>query len=380
MEFKLAEEHIMLQDMVRKFAAERIAPRAAEIDRDCKFPMETMKELAELGLMGVTTPEEYGGVGMDYLSYCIAIEEISRACASTGVIMAVQNSLVGYVLNNFTTEEQKKKYLPPIAKGEKIGAYALTEPNAGSDAAHIETLVRKEGDFYILDGVKTFITNSIAAEIFLVYATLNRELGAKGICCLLVEKDYPGFHIAKKEEMMGVRASGTCQLVFDGCKVPKENILGEEGKGFKIAMSALDIGRLGIAAQALGIAQAALDASLRYSQERKQFGKPIFEFQMVQAMLVKMATEIEAARLMIYRTAWLKDTGQKFTKEASMAKLFASDVAVNAALNGMQIHGGYGYTKEYPLERYLRDAKVTQIYEGTSEVQRLVIARQLVQK
>ncbi|MDQ7821771.1 MAG: acyl-CoA dehydrogenase [Candidatus Eremiobacteraeota bacterium] len=380
MEFTLNEEQRMLQDMVREFAQEKIAPKAAEHDAACTFPSENIKAMAELGLMGVTIPDEYGGAGMDTLSYCIAIEEIARACASTAVIMAVHNSLIGNVIYTFGTDGQKKKYLADVASGKKLGAYALTEPNAGSDAAHIETLVRKEGDHYILDGTKTFITSSVAADLFIVYGTMDRSLGSRGICCFIVERDTPGFKVGKKEEMMGMRASGTSQLIFEGCRVPAENLVGAECEGFKVCMGALDVGRLGIAAQAVGISQAAFDASLRYSQERKQFGQPICNFQMVQAMLVQMATETEAARLMVYRTAWLKDQGESFSKEASMAKLFASDTAVRTTINAVQVHGGYGYTKEYPLERYLRDAKVTQIYEGTSEVQKLVIARQLLKK
>jgi len=380
MEFTLNEEQKMLADMVRDFAQEKIAPRAAEYDKTCNFPTENLKEMAALGLMGVTLPTEYEGAGMDTLSYCIALEEISKACASTGVIMAVHNSLIGNILLNFGSEEQKKKYLIPAAKGEILGAYALTEPNVGSDAAHLETTVKKDGDFYILDGIKNFITNSVAADIFIVYATMDKSLGSKGICCFVVERNTPGFTIGKKEEMMGVRASGTCQLIFEGCRIPKENLIGQEYEGFKCAMSALDIGRLGIAAQSVGIAQAAYEAALKYSQERKQFGQPICNFQMIQSMLVQMATEIEAARLMIYKTAWLKDAGQPFSKEASMAKFFAADVAVKTTINAVQVHGGYGYTKEYSLERHLRDAKVTQIYEGSSEIQKLVIAKHLLRK
>lgn len=380
MDFALGEEHTMVCDMVRDFAQEKVAPRAAEIDKNSTFPMENIEEMAKLGLMGVTLPPEYEGAGMDTISYCIAIEEISKACASTAVIMAVHNSLVGNIIYTFGNDAQKKKYLPDIATGKKIGAYALTEPNAGSDAAHIETTVKKDGDNYILDGTKTFITNSVAAEIFIVYATTDRAIGSKGICCFIVEKGFSGFKIGKKEEMMGMRGGGTCQLLFEGCKVPKENLIGEENQGFKVAMGALDVGRLGIAAQAVGIAHAAYEASVKYSQERKQFGQAICNFQMIQAMLVQMATEIEAARLMVYKTAWLKDNGHNFTKEASMAKLFASEVAVRTTVNAVQVHGGYGYTKEYPIERYMRDAKVTQIYEGTSEVQKMVIARQILKK
>ncbi|MGE0493460.1 MAG: acyl-CoA dehydrogenase [Vulcanimicrobiota bacterium] len=376
--FELSEDHRMVQDMVRKMANEHIAPRAAEYDRTREFPWENVKKLAELGLMGVTVPEEFGGSGMDSLAYVLVIEELSRACASTGVITAVQNSLGEYPLMAFGTDEQKRKYLPMMASGEKIAAYALTEPGSGSDAAGMATTCRLEGDHWVLNGQKNWITNSTAAELFIVYATKDPALGHKGVCCFIVEKDFEGFSIGKHEETMGVRASGTCPLAFDNVKVPKENLLGEEGKGFNIAMAALDTGRVGIAAQAVGIAQAALDEAIKYSKERQQFKRPISSFQLVQEMLVHMATHIEAARLMVYRAAMKRDSGDKFTKEASMAKWFASEVAVKAALDAIQVHGGYGYSKEYPVERFLRDAKVTQIYEGTSEVQKLVIARQLL--
>lgn len=378
MSFNLSEDHAMVRDMVKKLADEHIRPRAAEYDRTREFPWDNIKQLAELGLMGVTVPEEYGGAGMDTLAYVLVIEELSRACASTGVIAAVQNSLATHPLLSAGSEELKKKYLPMLASGEKIGAYALTEPNSGSDAASMKTTCRLEGDHWILDGQKNWITNSTAAEIFIVYATKDPAMGHKGVCCFVVEKSYEGFTIGKHEETMGVRASGTCPLTFDKVKVPKENLIGEEGKGFNIAMATLDSGRIGIAAQAVGIAQAALDEALKYSKEREQFNRPISKFQLVQEMLVDMAVKTEAARLMMHKAALKKDKGEKFSKEASMAKLFASGVAVQAALDAMQVHGGYGYSKEYPVERLLRDAKVTQIYEGTSEVQKLVIAKHLL--
>lgn len=376
--FNLSEDHRMVQEMVQKLAAEQIAPKAAEYDRTREFPWDNIKKMSELGLMGVTVPEQYGGAGMDSLAYVIVIEEISRACASTGVITAVQNSLGEYPVMAFGTEEQKMKYLPLMASGEKIAAYALTEPGSGSDAGAMRTTCRLDGDHWVLNGQKNWITNSTAAEIFIVYATMDPALKHKGTCCFIVEKGLEGFTIGKHEETMGVRASGTCPLAFDNVRVPKENLLGEQGKGFNIAMAALDTGRVGIAAQAVGIAQAALDNALRYAKERQQFGRPIAEFQLVQEMLVKMATEIEAARLMVWRAALKRDSGEKFTKEASMAKWYASEVAVKAALDSIQVHGGYGYSKEYPVERLLRDSKVTQIYEGTSEVQKLVIARQIL--
>ncbi|MBI3924292.1 MAG: acyl-CoA dehydrogenase [Armatimonadetes bacterium] len=378
--FELSEDHRMVQDMVRKVASEKLAPRAAHYDETREFPWDNVRTLAELGLMGVCVPEEYGGAGMDSLAYAIVIEEISRGCAATGVITAVQNSLGTYPLMTFGTEEQKKKYLPSLASGEKIAAYALTEPGSGSDAAAMKTSCRLEGDHWILNGQKNWITNSTGAEVFIVYATKDPALKHKGICCFVVEKSYEGFSVGKHEETMGVRASGTCPLHFDNVKVPRENLLGQEGKGFTIAMAALDTGRVGIGAQAVGIAQAALDNALKYSKEREQFGRPIAEFQLVQEMLVQMATEIEAARLLVYKAAMKRDSGQKFSKEAAMAKWFASEIAVRAALNAIQVHGGYGYSREYPVERLLRDAKVTQIYEGTSEVQKLVIARHLLQE
>jgi alkylation response protein AidB-like acyl-CoA dehydrogenase len=376
--FELSEDHKMVQSMVKDLADKQIRPRAAHYDETREFPWDNFKKLAELGLMGVTVPEEYGGAGMDSLAYVIVIEELSRACASTGVITAVQNSLGEYPILKFGTEEQKKKYLPQMASGEKVAAYALTEAGSGSDAAGMKTTCRLEGDHWVLNGSKNWITNSTAAELFIVYATKDPSLGHKGVCCFIVEKGYEGFSIGKHEETMGVRASGTCPLTFDNVKVPKANLLGEEGKGFNIAMAALDTGRVGIAAQAVGIAQAALDEALRYSKEREQFGRPIAHFQLVQEMLVSMAVKVDAARLMMYRAAKKRDSGEKFTKEASMAKLYASQIAVECALDAIQVHGGYGYSKEYPVERFLRDAKVTQIYEGTSEVQKLVIAKALL--
>lgn len=376
--FELSEDHKMVQSMVKDLADKQIRPRAAHFDETREFPWDNFKKLAELGLMGVTVPEEYGGAGMDSLAYVIVIEELSRACASTGVITAVQNSLGEYPILKFGTEEQKKKYLPQMASGEKVAAYALTEAGSGSDAAGMKTTCRLEGDHWVLNGSKNWITNSTAAELFIVYATKDPSLGHKGVCCFIVEKGYEGFSIGKHEETMGVRASGTCPLTFDNVKVPKANLLGEEGKGFNIAMAALDTGRVGIAAQAVGIAQAALDEALRYSKEREQFGRPIAHFQLVQEMLVSMAVKVDAARLMMYRAAKKRDSGEKFTKEASMAKLYASQIAVECALDAIQVHGGYGYSKEYPVERFLRDAKVTQIYEGTSEVQKLVIAKALL--
>lgn len=378
MSFELSEDHQMVKDMVKKLADEEILPRAAHYDETREFPWENIKKLSELGLMGVVVPEEYGGAGMDTLAYVTVIEELSRACAATGVIAAVQNSLATFPLLKYGSEELKKKYLPLLASGEKIGAYALTEPGAGSDAASLQTTCRLEGDHYVLDGQKVWITNSTAAEIFIVYATLDASQGHKGVCCFVVEKSYEGFSIGKHEETMGVRASGTCPLAFEGVKVPKENLVGAEGEGFKVAMATLDCGRIGIGAQAVGIAQRALDEALEYSKAREQFKRPISKFQLVQEMLVNMAMGVESARLLVQRAAVTRDAGKAFGKEASMAKLFASNVAVQNALDSMQVFGGNGYSKEYPVERLLRDAKITQIYEGTSEVQKLVIAKHLL--
>ena len=376
--FNLSDDHKMVRDMVRKLASEEIAPRAAEYDRSREFPWDNIKKMAELGLMGVMVPEQYGGAEMNTLAYVLIIEEVSKACASTGVITAVQNSLGSYPILAFGTEEQKKKYLPLLASGQKIAAYALTEPGSGSDAAGMKTTCVLDGDHWVINGQKNWITNSTAAEVFIVYALGDPATKHKSTSCFIMEKGTPGFTIGKHEETMGVRASGTCPLTFDNVRIPKENLLGEVNKGFNIAMATLDCGRIGIAAQAVGIAQAALENAVRYSKERAQFGKAISEFQLVQEMLVSMATSIEAARLMVWQAACKRDAGEKFGKEASMAKLFASEVAVKAALDSIQVHGGYGYSKEYPVERLLRDAKITQIYEGTSEVQKLVIARHLL--
>lgn len=376
--FALSEEHKMLRDMVRDFAESQLKPRAAAYDRSTEFPWDNVRAMAELGLLGVNVPEEYGGAGMDSISYTIVIEEISRACASTGVIAAVQNGLINFPILRFANEEQKKTYLPRLTSGEMIGAYCLTEPGSGSDAVAMQTRVRNEGDKYVLNGTKLFVTNASGATLFVVYATLDPSLKSKGVCAFLVEKGFPGFQLGRHEEMMGVRASGTCEVVLDNCEVPVKNLLGAEGEGFKIALATLDGGRLGIAAQAIGIAQACLDYALTYTQERQQFGKPIASFQMIQNKLVEMAVNIDASRLLLQRAAWLRDQGMRFTKEASMAKYFAAETAMKAGIEAVQCLGGYGYTKDYPVERFFRDAKITQIYEGTAEVQKLVIARHLL--
>ncbi|KJS12327.1 MAG: acyl-CoA dehydrogenase [Desulfotomaculum sp. BICA1-6] len=378
MPFMLNEEQQMMRDMVRKLAQNEIAPRAAEIDREQRFPWENIKKMGELGLMGVPIPEEYGGAGCDYLSYIITIEEISRACASTGVILAVHTSVGTFPIVYFGTEEQKQKYVPKLASGEYIGAFALTEPNAGSDPANLGTTAKLEGDHYIVNGSKIFISSGGEAEVCVTFVRTGNEKGYKGITCLLVDKNTPGFSIGKIEEKMGLHGDITAELVFDNAKVPKENLLGKEGEGFKVAMALLDGGRIGIAAQGLGIAQAAFDVARDYAKERIQFGKPIADLQAIQFMLAEMATRIDCSRLLVYRAARMRDMGLPYAKEASMAKMYATDTAMEVTTNAVQILGGYGYCKEYPVERYMRDAKITQIYEGTNQIQRIVIAKHLL--
>lgn len=378
MDFLLNEEEKMMQDMVRNFAAKEVAPLAAKMDETGEFPVELVKKMGELGLMGVDVPEEYGGAGMNYMCYAIAIEELARYCGNTSVIMSVNNSLVCSPLQKFATDEQKKKYLVPLASGKKLGCFGLTEPNAGSDAGGIQTTAVKDGDYYILNGSKIFITNATHADTALIFASTDKSLKHKGITCFIVEKGTKGFEVGKVEHKLGINASGTAELVLQDVKIPAENRLGSEGEGFKIAMYTLDCGRIGIAAQALGIARGALEESIKFAKERVQFGKPIAEFQAIQWMIADMATEIDAARLLVRRAAFLKDSGHKFSKESSMAKLFAAETAMRATTKAIQIHGGYGYSKEYPVERYFRDAKITEIYEGTSEIQRLVIASNIL--
>ncbi|WP_151191884.1 acyl-CoA dehydrogenase [Desulfotomaculum copahuensis] len=375
---QLTEEQIMMRDMVRKFAQNEIAPRAAEIDRTHRFPRENLEKMAALGLMGVPIPEEWGGAGCDFLSYIITVEEISRACASTGVILAVHTSLGCFSTLYFGTEEQKKRYLTKLATGEYLGAFALTEANAGSDPANLSTTARLEGGCYIVNGSKIFITSGGEADVYVTFVRTAPGRGYQGITCLLVDRDTPGFTIGKKEEKMGLHGSATTELIFDNARVPEENRLGVENEGFKVAMALLDGGRIGIGAQGLGIARAALDAALDYAKQRVQFGRPIAEHQAVQFMLADMATRVDAARLLVYRAARRRDMGLSYTKEASMAKLYATDTAMQVTTDAVQILGGYGYCQEYPVERYMRDAKITQIYEGTNQIQRLVIAKQLL--
>jgi alkylation response protein AidB-like acyl-CoA dehydrogenase len=377
-EFHLTEEHRLVQQTAREFATREILPVASQLDAEHRFPSEIVRGLAQLGLMGVTVPEEYGGAGMDHVAYVLAMEEVARACASTAAIMSVNNSLVCDPILRYGTEEQKRRYLPVLASGREIGCYCLTEPQAGSDAASLQATARLDGDRWVLNGTKAFVTNAREAWVFIVYARSDPEPGARGISAFIVERDFPGISVGKVERKMGLLAASTCEVLLEDCRVPRENLLGARGEGFKVALSTLDGGRIGIAAQALGIARAALEDSVAYARQRRQFGRPIAEFQAIQWKIADMATRIEAARLLTLRAAWLRDQGRRCTAEASMAKLFASETAMFAAHQGVQIFGGYGYIKDYPVERYFRDAKITEIYEGTSEIQRLVIARSLL--
>jgi butyryl-CoA dehydrogenase len=374
MDFALTKEQEMVRKMVRDFAEAELRPIAAEIDKTCEYPKETVKKMGKLGLMGMTVPKEFGGGGLDSVSYAIGVEEISRVCASHGVIMSVNNSLACFPIEKFGTEEQKKEYLTPLANGQKLGAFGLTEPSAGTDAASQQTVAKKTDSGYIINGSKIFITNGAVADTIVIFAMTDKAKGTRGISSFIVDTKNPGFSIGTVEDKMGIRGSVQAELVFEDMLLPPENLLGDEGKGFKIAMLTLDGGRIGIASQALGIAQAALDESLKYAKEREQFKKPIGKFQAIQWMIADMATEIQAARFLVYKAAFTKDTEKRYSAEAAMAKLYASDTAVKATRNAIQIHGGYGFIKDYPLERLYRDAKITEIYEGTSEVQRMVIA------
>ena len=378
MDFALTEDQQLFQRMVREFATNELQPAAARVDDEEKFPAENVRKMAELGLMGVSITEEYGGSGGDSVHLVIATEEIARACASTSTIYLASVSLACYPMYLFGTEEQKRRFVVPLAKGQKLACFGLTEPGAGSDAAAIQTTATRRGDCYVLDGTKTFITNGAEADIALVFATADKSLRHKGIIALIVEKGARGFSVGKKERKLGVRGSSTAELVFEGCEVPAANWLGEERGGFKVAMGAIDASRINVAAQAVGIARAALEASLAYARDRRQFGQAISGFQAVQWMLADMATYVDAARLLAYRAAFLKNEGLPCLKEAAMAKLFAAEAAMNIATKAVQIHGGYGYIKDYPVERYFRDAKITEIYEGTSEMQRMTIAKQLI--
>jgi butyryl-CoA dehydrogenase len=379
MHFALTEEQQMFQAMVRDFAEKEVAPRAADVDEQACFPAETIRKMGELGLMALTVPVAYGGAGADTICYVIAVEEISRACASTGVIMSINNSLVCDAILKFGTEDQKRRLLIPLARGQKLGCFCLSEPEAGSDAANLRVTASVEADHFLLNGVKNFITNGQEADVAIVFATIDPQLRHKGISAFLVEKETPGFHVVKVERKLGIRATSCCQLLFENCRVSRSNLLGEAGEGFKIAMIPLDGGRIGIAAQAVGIARAAFEASLQYAKARVQFGQPIASFQAIQFLLADMATKIDTARLLTYRAALLRDQGVPHGKEASMAKLYASEAAMWVSAKAVQVHGGYGYIADYPVERYFRDAKVTEIYEGTSEIQRLIIAGHLLE-
>ena len=374
MNFGLTREQELVRQMVREFAVNEVKPIAAEIDETERFPMENVKKMAELGMMGIPFPKELGGAGGDVLSYIITVEELSKVCGTTGVIVSAHTSLCASLLYENGTPSQKEKYLIPLAKGEKIGAFGLTEPGAGTDAAGQQTTAVLDGDNYILNGSKIFITNGGVADTFIVFAMTDKSQGTRGISAFIVEKDFPGFSIGKKEDKLGIRASSTTELIFENCIVPKENLIGKEGKGFGIAMKTLDGGRIGIAAQALGIAEGAYEETIKYMKERKQFGRPLSAFQGLQWMIAEMETKIEAAKLLVYKAAWLKQNKLPYSVDAAKAKLFAAEVAMDVTTKAVQLHGGYGYTKEYPVERMMRDAKITEIYEGTSEVQKMVIA------
>jgi len=378
MDFELSEEQLLIRGMVKEFAASEVAPIAAEIDRNHRFPEESIPKLAKLNLLGVPYPEEFGGAGADNVSYVLVIEELARVCASTAAIVSGHTSLGTWPIFEFGTSAQKEKYVTNLASGSMLGAFAITEPGAGTDAAAGKATAVVDGDEYVLNGSKIFITNGGYADVYIVTAMTDLAAGTRGISAFLVEKDAPGFSVGEKEHKMGIKASSTTPLYFSDCRIPKDALLGKEGKGFKIAMAALDGGRIGIAAQALGIAQGAFDASIAYAKERVQFGKPLAALQAIQWMIADMATDIDAARLLVYRAAWNKDQGLPYGTAASMAKLFASETSTRVADRAIQIHGGYGYTESYPVERAYRDAKITELYEGTSEVQRLVIAGSLL--
>ncbi|HHV32546.1 MAG: acyl-CoA dehydrogenase [Ruminococcaceae bacterium] len=374
MDFELSKEHLMARTLFREFAENEVKPLAQEVDETERFPQETVDKMAKLGFMGIPLAKEYGGQGCDTLTYIMCVEELSKVCATTGVIVSAHTSLGSDPIKNYGTPEQKEKYLKKLASGEYLGAFALTEPNAGTDASGQQTKAVLEGDHYVLNGSKIFITNGGKADTYIVFAMTDRSKGNKGISAFIVEKNFPGFRIGTKEKKMGIRGSSTTELIFENCIVPKENLLGAEGKGFGIAMHTLDGGRIGIAAQALGIAEGAYEETVKYVKERKQFGRPIAKFQNTQFQIADMATKIKAAQMLVYRAALAKDKQKRFSEEAAMAKLYAAEVAMEVTTKAVQLHGGYGYTREYPVERMMRDAKITEIYEGTSEVQRMVIA------
>ncbi|MBR2696176.1 MAG: acyl-CoA dehydrogenase [Parasporobacterium sp.] len=378
MDFTLDKQHEMARTLFRDFAQNEVKPLAQEIDETERFPLETVQKLGKYGMMGVPIPREFGGQGCDTLTYVLLVEELSKVCGTTGVIVSAHTSLCADPIYKFGTDEQKAKYLPDLVSGKKVGAFCLTEPGAGTDASGQQTKAVLDGDHYVLNGSKIFITNGGVAETFVVFAMTDKSMGTKGISAFIVEKDFPGFSVGTLEKKMGIRASSTTEIIFQDCIVPKENMLGVEGKGFSLAMKTLDGGRIGIAAQALGIAAGALDCTVNYVKERKQFGKPIAKFQNTQFQLADMATRVEAARNLVYKAAIAKDTQKVFSVEAAMAKLFAAEAAMAVTTKAVQLHGGYGYTREYDVERMMRDAKITEIYEGTSEVQRMVISGNLL--
>ena len=377
MDFSLSKTEELFLQMIREFAEKEVKPLAAEVDEEERFPLETVEKMAKTGLMGIPVPVKYGGAGGTNLMYGIAVEELSRVCGTTGVVLSAHTSLCCAPIMENGTEEQKMKYLPRLASGEWIGAFGLTEPNAGTDAAMQQTTAVLDGDQYVLNGNKIFITNAVYAHVYVIFAMTDKSLGNKGISAFIVEKGTPGFSIGKKEKKMGIRGSATTELVFEDCRIPKENLLGQQGKGFAIAMKTLDGGRVGIAAQALGIAQGAMDETIKYTKERKQFGRSISQFQNTQFQMADMETKVQAARLLVRSAHWKKDNGMPYSVDAAMAKLFAAETAMEVTTKAVQLHGGYGYTREYPVERMMRDAKITEIYEGTSEVQRMVIAGKL---
>ncbi|WP_409174544.1 acyl-CoA dehydrogenase [Brevibacillus fortis] len=378
MNFILSDEHLMMQKMVREFARNECEPTAGDRDEEERWDMSIWQKMGEIGLLGIPWGEEYGGAGADYLSYVIAIEELSRIDASVGVTLSAHTSLASWPVYKFGTEEQKQKYVRAMAKGQWMGAYCLTEPGSGSDSANMRTTAVLQGNEWVINGSKIFITNGEYADVFIVFAQTNPELRHKGIAAFIIEKTFPGLKIGKKEKKLGIRSSATNEIIFEGCRVPKENMLGSIGEGFKIAMMTLDGGRNGIAAQAVGIAQGAFDHALAYSKERVQFGQPISTLQAIQFKLADMATKIEAARLLTYQAAWRENQGISYGLHSAMSKLFAGDIAMEVTVEAVQVFGGYGYTREYPVERFMRDAKITQIYEGTNEIQRVVIANLLL--
>lgn len=378
MDFRFSDEQEMMRRMVRDFAQKEIAPLVPVMEETEEFPREVVKKMGEIGLMGIPIPEEWGGAGADFPSYILAIHEISKVSATVGVILSVHTSVGTNPILYFGTDAQKQKYVTQLAAGKMLGAFALTEPHAGSDASHIRTSAVREGDEYVLNGSKVFITNGGEADVYIAFAVTDPSKGTRGISAFIVDKDTPGLSVGKKEKKMGLHGSSTTELIFENAKVPAENLLGQEGDGFTIAMANLDVGRIGIAAQALGIAEAALDYATAYAKERKQFGQPIIKQQAIAFKLADMATMAEAARLLVYRAAYLRSQGLPCGMEASMAKKFASDTAMKIATEAVQVFGGYGYTREYPVERLFRDAKVTQIYEGTNEIQHIVIAKHLL--